>query len=85
MNNKVNGGLENGGFRAAFRGSYVNSKSDVTSSFLRYHGLVSQKIAPVRVGVEFDEENSQLYTLDKDTIQDESFRWTWWQVFVSWS
>jgi len=83
INNKLNAAIEKDGFNGAVRGSYMTSESDIRSSFLRYHGLFSQKISKIRVGLEFDEENSQLKSNDLDSLFDESFRWRWWQVFIA--
>ncbi len=83
INNKLNASVDKGGFNAIFRGSLVNSEGEQSTSFLRYHGIASQRIDNIRVGIEFDEENSQLMDSDRDSVLDGSFRWNWWQVFVT--
>lgn len=83
INNKVNAAFSEAGFEAKMTGSIMNSESDIRTSFLRYRGIVSQKLYKVKVGVEFDEENSQLKSKDLDSLYAGSFRWSWWQVFLT--
>ena len=82
INNKLNGSIMKNGFQARVRSSYLHSKGDQKTSFLRYNALASQQFLSMRAGIEFDEENSQKRDAQTDTLAPESFRWTWWKAFL---
>ncbi|MBL4708262.1 MAG: hypothetical protein JKY48_07475 [Flavobacteriales bacterium] len=82
IKNGFSANYEKNGFTAKSRGSYLSTKAQNNSSFLRHYTTVSQKIMGVKVGAYFEQEQLQFFKAKSDTLQVNSFDRRIWRVFT---
>lgn len=81
--NNLKTNIRKNGFKAKINGSWLLSDGDEKTSFLRHDSYISQDIKILKIGFEDIHEQNQFYVDGNPNLQNNSYRFYDWKVFVS--